>query len=88
MADTALFRWRSTVEMQLDARHDATSERQFFGNASIQDDLDRHVSWSEKMTGAVMSSENKIGLLQMLSVRGVLPAPEYTDKPHAEVASK
>ena len=88
VADTALFRWRSTVEMQLDARHDATSERQFFGNASIQDDLDRHVSWSEKMTGAVMSSENKIDLLQMLSVRGVLPAPEYTDKPQRLPASK
>ena len=35
-----------------------------------------------------MSSEDKADLLQMLSVRGVLPAPEYTDKPQRLPASK
>ena len=88
VADTALFQRRSTLEMQLDAKHDATSARQFFGKASVESDLERHVLWSEKITGAVMSSENKKDLLQMLSVRGVLPAPEYMDKPQRLPASK
>ena len=35
-----------------------------------------------------MSSENKTDLMQMLSVRGVLPAPGYTDKPQRVSASK
>ena len=88
VADTALFQWRSTLERQLDGKHDLTSERQFFGKASVQNDLDRHLVWSEKITGAAMSSEDKADLLQMLSVRGVLPAPEYTDKPQRLPASK
>ena len=67
VADTALFQWRSTLERQLDGKHDLTSERQFFGKASVQNDLDRHLVWSEKITGAAMSSEDKADLLQMLS---------------------
>ena len=88
VADTPLFHWRSTLEMQVDAKHDATSNRHFFGKASLQDEFDRHVLWSETTTGSSMSSENKIDLMQMLSVRGVLPAPGYTDKPQRMPASK
>ena len=75
--------------MQLDAKHDeATSKRQFFGKASLQDEFDRHVLWPETTTGSPMSPENKTDLMQMLSVRGVLPAPGYTDKPQRLPASK
>ena len=88
VADTPLFHWRSSLEMQLDAKHDATSNRHFFGKASLQDEFDRHVLWSETTTGSSMSSENKTDLTQMLSVRGVLPAPGYTDKPQRLPASK
>ena len=88
VAETPLFRWRSSLELQLDAKHDATSERQFFGKATVEDEFERHLQWSERKTGSPMSSENKTDLLQMLSVRGVLPAPEYTDKPTRLPASK
>ena len=88
VADTPLFKWRATLEMQLDAKHDATSKRQFFGKATVEDEFDRHVQWSETTTGSPMSSENKADLWQMLSVRGVLAAPEYTDKPTRLPASK
>ncbi len=88
VADTPLFKWRSTLEMQLDAKHDATSERQFFGKATVEDEFERHVQWSENTTGAPMSCEDRTDLWQMLSVRGVLAAPEYTDKPTRLPASK
>ena len=88
VAETPLFRWRSTLELQLDAKHDATSKRQFFGKATVEDEFERHLQWSESRTGSPMSSEDKTDLLQMLSVRGVLAAPEYTDKPTRLPASK
>ena len=88
VAETPLFRWRTALELQLDTKHDGTSNRQFFGKASLQDEFDRHVAWSESTTGCAMSDENKSDLMQMLAVRGVLPAPGYTDKPQRLPASK
>ena len=88
VAETPLFQWRSALELQLDAKHDATSKRQFFGKASLQDEFARHVVWSESTTGCSMTEENKVDLMQMLAVRGVLAAPGYTDKPQRLPASK
>ena len=88
VAETPLFQWRSSLELQLDAKHDATSKRQFFGKASLQDEFARHVVWSESTTGCSMTEENKVDLMQMLAVRGVLAAPGYTDKPQRLPASK
>ena len=88
VAETPLFQWRSTLELQLDAKHDATSNRHFFGKASLQDEYERHVAWSESMTGSPMTDQNKADLMQMLAVRGVLAAPGYTDKPQRLPASK
>lgn len=88
VSDTQLFRWRASLELQLDAKHDATSKRQFFGKASLEDNIARHVSWSEKVIGLPMSQENKNDLMQMLAVRGVLAAPVYTDKPQRLPATK
>lgn len=88
VAETPLFRWRTALELQLDIKHDGTSHRQFFGRASVQDEFARHVAWSESITGCTMSDENKLDLMQMLAVRGVLPAPGYTDKPQRLPASK
>eukprot|EP00435_Cladocopium_sp_Y103_P024727 s3309_g6.t1 len=88
VAEAPLFQWRSSLEKQLDDKHDATSKRQFFGKASLQDEYERHVVWSESTTGCPMTDENKAALMQMLAVRGVLAAPAYTDKPQRLPASK
>ena len=88
VAETPLFQWRSTLELHLDAKHDATSQRHFFGKASLQDEYERHVAWSESITGSPMTDQNKADLMQMLAVRGVLAAPGYTDKPQRLPASK
>ena len=55
VAETALFRYRSTLEAQLDKKHDETAGRHFFGKASLQDDLERHRKWSEAKTETSLS---------------------------------
>ena len=42
MAETDMFRWRCQLEKRLDALHDQTAAFLFDGNASVQDDVQRH----------------------------------------------
>ncbi|CAK9014078.1 unnamed protein product [Durusdinium trenchii] len=88
MVDTDLFRWRAELEQRLDELHDRTAEIMFEGRASVQEDVQRHRAWSESLKGAQMSPEQVADLTHMLSLRGVLPQPGYTDKPVRRMASK
>ena len=88
MADTDMFRWRAALEQRLDELHDKTAETIFHGQASVKDDVQRHRAWSEKCTGRQMSDDELADLTHMLSLRGVLPQPGYTDKPVRRLASK
>ena len=88
VADTQMFKWRTDLEKQLDQKHDATAKRQFFGKASLADDIARHVEWSENRKGGALTQAEVTDLVQMLSVGGVLQAPGYTDKPTRLPASK
>ena len=80
MAESDLFRWRSTLEERLDKLHDLTANEIFDGKATLEDDVARHRSWTEKQKGRAMSEAEIADLKHMLSVRGVLPQPQYTDK--------
>ena len=87
-ADTDMFRWRAVLEIRLDALHDALAAAIHEGRNSVADDLARHAVWSEGRRGGVaLSAEELQDLKGMLSVRGVLPWPEY-EKPSRMPASK
>ena len=88
MADSPMFKLRAKLELQLDEKHDATAKRQFCGNASLEKDIERHVLWSERRKGGPVTAAEKADLVQMLSLRGLLPAPLYTDKPSRMAPSK
>lgn len=88
MADTDMFRWRAALEKDLDKLHDETAAKIFGGQASVQDDVQRHRAWSEALRGSSLSDEEVADLTRMLSLRGVLPQPRYTDKPQRGAASK
>ena len=88
MAETDMFRWRTELEQRLDALHDQTAAIVFQGKSSIKDDVQRHQTFTEELTGQKMSQEALADLTHMLSVRGVLPQPGYKDKPVRGVANK
>ena len=88
VADTDLFRWRAELEKRLDALHDATASGIFGGAVSVEDDLARHVAWSEGRRQAPMTAAEVEDLRQMLSLRGMLSAPHYDDRPTKLPASK
>ena len=85
VADTDLFRWRAALEKRLDALHDATARGIFGGAVSVEDDLARHVAWSESRQQAAAQVK---GLRKMLSLRGMLSAPRYDERPTKLPASK
>ena len=85
MAETDMFRWRCALEKRLDDLHDQTAGMVFQGKASVEDDVHRHRSWSKLTT---LSDAEVADLTHMLSVRGVLPQPGYTDTPTRGPASK
>ena len=87
MVDADLFRWRAELEQRLDELHDRTAEIMFEGRASVQEDVQRHRAWSESLKSAQMSPEEVADLTHMLSLRGVLPQPGYTDKPVRRMAA-
>ena len=88
MAETDMFRWRTELEQRLDALHDQTAAIVFQGKSSIKDDVQRHQTFTEDLTGKKMSQEALADLTHMLSVRGVLPQSGYKDKPVRGVANK
>ena len=88
MAETDMFRWRCQLEKRLDALHDQTAAVLFDGNAAVQDDVQRHRAWSERLNRKMLSEPELADLVHMLSLRGVLPQPGYTDKPTRGSASR
>ena len=88
MAETDLFRWRSALEKRLDTLHDQTAAILFDGKASVEDDVSRHRSWSEGLRSSKLTEAEVADLTHMLSLRGVLPQPGYTDKPARRPANK
>ena len=87
VAETDLFRWRAQLEDKLDKLHDLTVERHTGRCATVDDDVQAHVQWSEAKLGTVLTAEMVSDLRQMLAVRGLLVAPSYDDKPKRTVAS-
>lgn len=88
MAETDLFRWRSALEKRLDTLHDQTAAVLFDGKASVKDDVARHRAWSEGLRRSKLTEAEVADLTHMLSLRGVLPQPGYTDKPARRPANK
>ena len=88
MAETDMFRWRSALEKRLDTLHDQTATILFDGNASVEDDVGRHRSWSEALRKSKLTEAEVADLTHTLSLRGVLPQPGYTDKPARRPANK
>ena len=88
MAETDLFRWRSALEKRLDTLHDQTAAVLFDGKASVKDDVARHRAWSEGLRRRKLTEAEVADLTHMLSLRGVLPQPGYTDKPARRPANK
>ena len=86
--DTDIFKWRATLELRLDELHDATAAAMFGHEISVAEDLGRHVAWSEQMRGAALTGAEVADLKHMLSVRGMLDDPHYTDRPKRGPASK
>ena len=86
--DTDIFKWRATLELRLDELHDATAAAMFGHEISVAGDLGRHVAWSEQMRGAALTGAEVADLTHMLSVRGMLDDPHYTDRPKRGSASK
>ena len=88
MAETDLFRWRSALEKRLDTLHDQTAAVLFDGKASVKDDVARHRACSEGLRRSKLTESEVADLTHMLSLRGVLPQPGYTDKPARRPANK
>ena len=88
MAETDMFRWLSSLEKRLDTLHDQTAAIVFDGKASVEDDVGRHRSWSEGLRRSKLTEAEVSDLTHMLSLRGVLPQPGYTDKPARRPANK
>ena len=76
----ALFKWRAELELRLDALHDATAQAAFQAAVSVEEDLARHVSWTEAKRGVAAPPEEAADLRQMLALRGMISAPKY-EKP-------
>ena len=88
VAETDLVKWREKLEKRLDDLHDATAARIFSGHNTVRDDMDHHVTWSEQRLGRKLTQAEVEDLQNMLSLRGMLTAPVYTDKPVRGLATK
>eukprot|EP00435_Cladocopium_sp_Y103_P074314 s1005_g48.t1 len=86
--DTDIFKWRASLELRLDELHDATAAAMLGHELSVAEDLSRHVAWSEQRRGAALSEAEVADLKDMLSVRGMLDDPHYTDRPKRGPASR
>ena len=80
VANEDLFKWRQKLEERLDVLHDKTAEKMFPGSSGLEDDIARHVAWTESKTEEPMSDAALEDLRLMLSMRGMLPIPAYDDK--------
>ena len=76
-----LFKWRSKFETRMDALHDATMERHHGKPWLVEMDVEAHVEWSVQRVQHPLTEAEIEDVRAMLSVRGVVPAPEYTDEP-------
>ena len=76
-----LFKWRKFMEVRFDTLHDTTMAEYHGHEWTVDDDVAAHKAFSEKITKTPMSPEELTDLRSMLSVRGLLPAPEYDDAP-------
>jgi hypothetical protein len=76
-----LFKWRAAFEERMDVLHDDTMAQHKGRAWTTDDDVDAHMQWSEGKLGRHLEPEELEDLRTMLSVRGVLPAPQYDDEP-------
>ena len=76
-----LFKWRSSFEKTMDMLHDATMQRYHGKPWLVEMDLEAHVQWSVQRLARQPTEAEVEDIRAMLSVRGVVPAPEYTDEP-------
>ena len=65
----------------MDTLHDATMHRYHSKPWLVEMDLEAHVQWSVQRLGRQLTQVEVEDVRAMLSVRGVVPAPEYTDEP-------
>ena len=76
-----IFKWRASFEERMDIAHDHTMEV-FKGKSWTVDlDVQAHAEWSSRKIGRALSAVEMEDLRGMLSVRGVVPPPDYDDEP-------
>ena len=79
-----LFKWRGILEARMDALHDATMAVVLGRPFTVEEDVRMHREWSEQQLGRSLTSEEVRDLNEMLQVRGLRPAPTYTDEPEED----
>ena len=76
-----LFKLRASLERALDAKFDATQEKHRGRTATLEEDLQEHVAWTEKMKKRKLKQQEIDDLQGKLAVRGLLEPPQYDDEP-------
>ncbi len=79
-----LFKWRGALEERMDGLHDQTMSLILGRAFTLEEDVRLHREWSERKLGRVLSEEELKDIRDMLSVRGLRPAPVYADEPQED----
>ena len=84
MLKDKLFQWRSSVEKRMDSLHDQTMALVWGRPFDLEQDVRVHREWSEGKLGRALTEEELRDCREMLGVRGLRSAPQYTDEPVAD----
>ena len=84
MLKDKLFQWRSCVEKRMDSLHDQTMALVWGRPFDLEQDVRVHREWSEGKLGRALTEEELRDCREMLGVRGLRSAPQYTDEPVAD----
>jgi hypothetical protein len=76
-----LFKWRSALEERMDAAHDRTMALVWGRSFDAEEDVRRHQAWSERKLERSLTDDELRDIKEMLGVRGLRKAPDYTDEP-------
>ena len=76
-----LFKLRVILERALDGKADATQQKHRGHTYTLEEDLQQHVAWTEKIKQRMLEQQEIDDLQGMLRVHGVLDPPEYKDEP-------
>jgi hypothetical protein len=76
-----LFKLRVKLEKALDVKADETQMKHLGRTCTLEEDLEQHVAWTQKIKKRRLEQQEIDDLQGMLRVHGVLDPPEYTDEP-------